>query len=252
MASAGQIAFQLSYQISPVILVGGLATGIPGGMLPIVALSQAPNFVEGLLGGSDLSSLDDYLLQFKPLQGSTLVEQKIGTYPFANQQVAANAVIRQPLSISMLMNVTARPNIGGYFTKAAVMAALAAALALHNNSGGLYTVLTPAFIYTNLVMMAIRDVSRGDSAQPQNAYQIDFTQPLVTLAQAQQAQQQLNSTMSQINAGGPTDGATSGIATTIGAPPTVATAALAPVASNLAAVNVGGVGAVNTSPSVGP
>ena len=251
-ASAAQLAFQLTYQISPLLLAGGIASGIPGGLLPIVALSQAPNFIEGLLGGSNLASLDDYLLQFKPLQGGTLIDQKIGMYPFANQQTAANAIIREPLTISMLMVISAKPFIGGYLTKAVVMAALIATLGQHNNSGGLYTVATPVFIYTNLVMLSMRDVSRNDSHQPQNAYQLDFIQPLVTLQQAAQAQQQLNSTMSQINSGAPTTGDTSGLSTTIGAPPTIATPSIAPAASNLGGVQSSALGPINSNPAIGP
>lgn len=246
--SAAQTAFNLSFGISPIILVGGIASLIPGGMLPIIALSQAANFVDGLLSGSNLDDLDDYLLQFKPLQGGTLIDQKIGMYPFANQQVAANAVIREPLAISMLMIISAKPYIAGYLTKAAVIAGLVATLANHNNNGGLYTVATPAYMYTNLVMLAMRDVSRNDSKQPQNAYQIDFIQPLVTLQQAQQAQQQLNSSMAQINSGAPTDGSTSGLPNTIGAPQTQATSSITPVAANLGGIQPMTVGPFGGNP----
>lgn len=250
--SAAQTAFNLSFGISPIILVGGIASAIPGGMLPIIALSQAANFVDGLLSGSNLDDLDDYLLQFKPLQGGTLIDQKIGMYPFANQQVAANAVIREPLAISMLMIISAKPYIAGYITKAAVIAGLVATLANHNNTGGLYTVATPAYMYTNLVMLAMRDVSRNDSKQPQNAYQIDFIQPLVTLQQAQQAQQQLNSTMGQINSGAPTDGSTSGLPNTIGAPPTQATSSIVPASANLGGIQPMTVGPFSGNPFSGP
>jgi hypothetical protein len=50
--SAAHIAFALSYQISPIILTNGIATNIPGGMLPIIALSQSQGFEDGVLGGS--------------------------------------------------------------------------------------------------------------------------------------------------------------------------------------------------------
>lgn len=246
--SAAAYSWGLTYQISPIILVGGAASAIPGGMLPIIALSQAPDFVDGLLGGSDLPSLNDYLLQFHPLQGGTLIDQKIGMYPFANQQVAANAIIQEPLVISMLMIISAKPYIAGYLTKSAVIAGLVATLASHNNSGGLYTVATPAYMYTNLVMLSMRDVSRNDSKQPQNAYQLDFIQPLVTLQQAQQAQQQLNSTMSQINSGAPTDGSQSGLSSTLGSPPTQATSSVAPAAANLGGIQPMTVGPISGNP----
>ena len=44
--------YKLGFEISPVILCGGIAQAIPGGMLPIVALTQSASFVTGLLGGA--------------------------------------------------------------------------------------------------------------------------------------------------------------------------------------------------------
>lgn len=233
--SAGQLAFQLSFQISPLILTGGIASGIPGGMLPIVSLTQSLSFVTGLLSGSDLDDLDDYMAQFAPMPGGTLISQRIGKYTFANQAVAANAVIRDPLNISLLMIVRAAPGMG-YATKLATMMALQATLANHNNSGGTYMIATPAFPYTNCVMLQMRDVSRHDTKQPQNAYQLDFEQPLISLAQAASAQ---NSLMSQISAGVPGSDTTSGLGQTLGSPPTLATPLISPAASNLAGSGVG-------------
>lgn len=240
MASAGKIAFQLSFQISPIILTGGIAGAIPGGMLPIIALSQAANFL-GLIGGGDgFDDLDNYLLQFKPLPGATLIDQKIGMYPFANQQVAANAVIRDPLVISVRMDVSAKEQTGGYAGKLVTLLALQATLAQHNNMGGTYTVVTPSGIFANLVMLTLRDVSRSDTHQPQNAWQWDFIQPLITLQAALQAQAQMNSTMGQIGAGVPAADAGDGLSPTIGATPSLATPSIAPVASNLTGASIGG------------
>jgi hypothetical protein len=233
-------SFQLAYQISPIIFSGGIAQDVPGGLLPIVLLSQAPDFLGGLLGDTDFSSLDDYLLQFRPVQGGTLIEQKIGMYPFANQSVAANAVIREPLQISLLMMIIAKPNIAGYATKAMVIQSLQSAFAAHNNSGGTYTIATPVFTYTDVVQLTVRDASRSDSKQPQNAYQCDFIQPLVTLQAALQAQAQMNSTMAQINSGTATTGAQSGSDPTVGQPPSLATSGIAPSAANLQGTAVGG------------
>ena len=229
MASAASEAFGLSYQISPVILTGGIASSIPGGMLPIVSITNALSFSTGLLSGSDEDDLDQYLAQFHPEPGASLIEQVIGEYPFANQSVAANAVIAQPLNLSMRMDISAKPGIG-YQTKFAAMTALQSTLASHNNAGGLYTVCTPSFIYTNMVMLSLRDISRRDIRQPQNAWEWVFRKPLVTLSDAAAAQ---NSLMSKITAGAPTDGSLSGVPTTVGSPPTLATPSVAPAASNL-------------------
>lgn len=248
MASFGRLAFQLACQISPIVLTGGVAGLIPGGMIPIISLSQAIDFA-GLLGGGGPTSLDDFLLQFFPLQGATLIDQKIGMYPFANQQTAANAVIRDPLTISMRMNVNALPGVSGYATKALTISALQATLQQHNNSGGTYTIVTPSFIYTNCVMLSMRDISRNDIKQPQNAWQLDFIQPLVTLQQALEAQAQMNSTMGQISSGVPTSGDTSGLSPTIGSPPSLATPFVAPAASGLPGAGVAGGLPYNVGPS---
>lgn len=235
-----QVAFQLAFQISPIIMTGGIAALIPGGMLPILSLASALNFPLGLLDPGNLDDLDQALFQFKPLQGGTLIEQKIGMYPFANQSVAANAVIREPLQISMLMIVNANPTGGGYLTKLMLITVMQAAFAQHNNSGGTYTIATPSFLYTDCVMTSMRDVSRQDLQQPQNAYQIDFIQPLISLQAASNAQAQLNSTMAQIGAGVPSTGAQSGLTQTIANPSTLATPSIAPAASNLTGSTVSG------------
>jgi hypothetical protein len=72
-STAGMTLFQLGYQISPIIFSGGIASLIPGGLLPVVAITQSASFVAGLLSGSTsgLSSLDDFFAHYKPLPGST-------------------------------------------------------------------------------------------------------------------------------------------------------------------------------------
>src|SRR5579862_4171588 len=117
--SPGLSVFKLSFEISPIILTGGVAGFIPGGMLPIVAITEALNFADGLLsGGDELSSLDDFFAHFVPLPGATMLEQRIGEYPFANQAVAANATIALPTTISVRMVCPARED-SGYATKLA-------------------------------------------------------------------------------------------------------------------------------------
>jgi hypothetical protein len=199
MSSAALALFEIGYTYSPIILTGngGIVSSIPGGMLPIIFLTEPGNFAAGLLSGGLSPSTNNFFASFTPLPGSTLIDQQIGTYPFANQQVAANAVITQPLQISMLMNCPAKGHLG-YGVKLATMIALQNALFQHNTTGGTYTVITPAYIYTNCVMTGMRDVSSGDTKQVQVKYQLDFIQPLITLDQAQQAQ---NSLMSRLTAG---------------------------------------------------
>lgn len=211
--SSGAAAFKLSFAISPIVMTGGIAANIPGGVLPVLSISDAISFVGGLLSpGDDVLDLDDYFAYFQPLPGGTLIDQTIGMYPFANQTVAANAVIQQPLAISMLMVCPAGRG-GGYATKLATMQALVATFKQHNTSGGTYTILTPAYPYTDCVMLNIADVSSSATKQVQNAFKLDFLQPLVTLAAAQAAQ---NALMSQISSGVATDGSQSGGNTLLG------------------------------------
>lgn len=191
--SPGLDAFKISFELSPIILTGGIATFI-GGALPIIAITEALSFTDGLLSGGDDLDLDDFFAHFVPVQGSSLIDQAIGKYPFANQAIAANAVIRQPLNISMRMICPAR-GPSGYALKLATIMALQSTLALHNGQGGTYTVATPAYFYTNCVMLGMRDTSASDSRQAQNTYQMDFEQPLLTLQDAQAAQNNLISTI---------------------------------------------------------
>jgi hypothetical protein len=78
------------------------------------------------------------------------------------------------------------------------MTTLQASLSAHNQAGGTYLLITPSFIYQNCVMLRMHDVTAGQSAQVQTAWQMDFRQPLLTLQSALAAQ---NSLMSQITNG---------------------------------------------------
>lgn len=189
--SAGMALWKTAFQVTPIILCGGIASFMPfGQMLPLVAITEAINTPLSLLSGSSQQDLDNFFAAFAPLSGSTIIEQEIARYPFANQTVAANAVIGQPLHVAMLMICPAR-NQFGYFEKLAVMTALQAALRLHNQSGGTYMVATPSYIYTNCLMRRMSDVSSGLSKQPQSAWLLEFEQPLITLSDAQSAQSSL-------------------------------------------------------------
>lgn len=234
--SAGMAAFRVSFQLSPVIFTGGIAAEIPGGMLPIILITQALSFVQGILSGGGEIDLDNFFANFQPLTGGTLINQSIGKYPFANQVVAANAVIRQPLKISMRMICPAR-GPAGYAVKLATMTALQSAFSLHNASGGTYTIATPSYFYTNCLMSdpGMTDTSNGASLQVQNTYQLDFEQPLLTLQDAQQAQ---NSLMSRLTAGTPISGppAWSGLSPTVGNPPSLGAIGTIPAASGPAGV----------------
>lgn len=181
-----QTAFRLGYSISPIILVGGIASAIPGQMLPIVVLTEGASIIEGALTGSLPSSLSDFFAQFTPIPSATLIDQDVAHYPFANQQVAANATITNPLRINIRMDCPARGN-GEYVTKLATLTALQAVLSAHNAAGGLYTIATPSFIYTNTILRRLTDISGAESKQVQYQWLFEFEQPLVTVQAGQQA-----------------------------------------------------------------
>lgn len=234
--SSGLAAWKLTFQLAPIIMTGGIASAIPGGMLPAISLTEALNFTTGLLSGAG-DDLDEnsFFANFAPLPGSTLIDNQVATYPFANMQVAANGIIAQPLRLSMLMICPARGD-SGYALKLATMTALVSSFQQHNNSEGLYTVATPVKFWDNMIMTRMSDVSAALSKQPQSSFQIDFIAPLVTLAQAAQAQ---NAMMSAISGGAQTDGSLSGLNSTLGAPGTIATPNVVPAASSPGGASIG-------------
>jgi hypothetical protein len=189
--------YDLSFQISPIILVGGIAANTLGGMLPIIALAgQAAGALQGALSSGSLST-DDFFARFVPIPGSTLINQQVATYPFANQATAANSTIQQPLNISLRMIAPVK-DTAGYLTKLAIWTALQSSLVAHNAAGGLYTIATPSYIYTNCIMTQMTDATGGSGKQQQIIYQLDFVQPLVTQAQATAT---YNSLMSKLSSG---------------------------------------------------
>ena len=200
MSGALRTLAQLAYQVSPIILTGGIATPLPGGALPIIFLTESVALVGGLLTGAGLpSSLDDFFAQYLPISGGTLIDQQIGNYPFANQMIAANAVIQQPLKISLQMIAPSRQS-GDMLTKLPIMTLVQSALAQHNATGGLYTIATSAYVYTNCLMTGFTDITpSSDYKQWQIIWQLDFQQPLVTQAQATNT---FNALLSNINNGG--------------------------------------------------
>lgn len=163
--------YDLAFQISPIILQGGIVT-VTGGMLPISSITPPT------------PDPDVPFARYLPLPGATLVAQAIGNYSFANQAVAANATITMPLTVSLLM-IAPVNQPGGYVAKLHAFAALQATLTQHNAAGGWYNVATPAFIYYNCLMTAMTDISHDtEGGQQQIEWQLDFTQPIISLGDA--------------------------------------------------------------------
>lgn len=180
----GSAAYKLAYEKSPIFLVDGLASNMPFKVLPLIAITQSADIVGNVLTGSIPTNLDDFWATFWPMPGATLHNNEIGMYPFANQKTAANAIIAQPLNISMRMNCTPRQR-GGMVTRTMTATALKAALDNHNFSGGTYTVVTPSFVYEGCILKKMTDITSGESKHQQTDWQLDFVQPLVSTKEAQ-------------------------------------------------------------------
>ena len=69
--------YRLGFEGSPVILTRGIAQLIPGGMLPIIALTESINFTLGLVDGN-IPSIDQLFAHWSPLPGSTLQKNTKG------------------------------------------------------------------------------------------------------------------------------------------------------------------------------
>lgn len=219
-------AFKDTFQLNPIFLTGGIAGGFPGGIVPITSLLQGNGLLSGILGALTSFGQDSNFANFEPLAGATLIDQEFGTYPFANQQVAANAVIQQPLAVSLRMISPVRIGMG-YSNKLSVMTALKTTLEQHNNNGGTYTVATPSFFYTNGLLKSLSCTDAGETKQSQMEWRWDFFFPLLTLQQAQGAQ---NNLMNQLSNGTQINGqpSLSGLPSSVGNPASNATSSIIP------------------------
>jgi hypothetical protein len=195
--SIGRSLYELAYVKSPIFLNDGIAAFIPGKTLPLIAITQAGDFTTGLLTGSVDLNAEDFFANFSTIPGATLHNNELGRYPFANQKIAANAIIAQPLNISMKMNCSPRLP-GDKFKQQAIITALKNALDNHTYRGGTFSVLTPSFFYTGCILKSFKDITQGDSKNEQTDWQFDFEQPLLS---GQEATLYQNALMSRLTNG---------------------------------------------------
>ena len=192
MLTTQEANFSYSYEVTPIVLNNGIAANYPNNLLPIVQLTEQLS--------NSFSNTGKYFAEYRVMSGGTLEEWQIAEYPFASLTMAANAVIQNPLRISLIMIAPAQNN-GGYPLKNSIFTALKSQIDTHSLTGGTFTVLTPAYTYTNCLLTNIRDVSTSSDKQVQFLYQWDFTQPLIT---QQGAQQVLGNLMNKFQNGLPT------------------------------------------------
>ncbi|MWO33640.1 hypothetical protein GQN26_22885 [Escherichia coli] len=198
-------AFKLAFEVSPILLVDGIASKIPGGVMPIAVLTEGLSIANGLLHGEIRTRS---MAAFTPMAGTTLVQQDICNLNLYNQVTAANATVRKPNRVVMQMIRPASTEDGGYTTKGMTFTALKMALDMHNQYGGCYTVLTPSFIYTRCLMRSFIDTSgfSEQNKQVQHTWQIEFEQPLSSVEQTVKT---LASVLDKFDKGMPSDGALS-------------------------------------------
>jgi len=187
--TAAREEFRFKYEISPLLLKNGIAENMPDKVMPIIQLTQQ--------GGYPINS-NGYFANFKVVTGSTLMQNSIGQYPFANQATAGNAIIQQPVNVSLLMYCPANHN---YPTdsRSSIIASLIASINSHIQQGGLFVVYTPLYIYDNCVLVGMRDASEGENSAMQNAIIFDFQRPQIM--DANEAQGAQNNLMSKISKG---------------------------------------------------
>jgi len=231
--------YQVSYQVSPIMLVGGVAGT---GMLPLISVLSSVNYQNGLLSSPTPQSSDNYFGQFKIIPGHTLMENEVATYPVANQTVAANAIIANPLKLAVEMLVPANGRIT-VANKLAVMTSLKSTLDRHTAAGGWYNVATPSYIYQGCLLTSLVDGTEEEAgSQVQVRWVWSFMQPLLTVQAAQAAQ---NQAMAKISGATKNSGDPPGsvpLSNNIGQPganlvQNVVPAATHPVASNVAPIN---------------
>ena len=203
MSSTVADVYKLAYQVTPIWLTGDPMNGVPGHMLPFAALSDpdlyreavSPLFETGALALLDaetvIRDLDNAFGAFTVIPGGTLVNQVAAEYPWANQHVAANATIFEPLTVSLIWDTPMRGE-GAWGRKYATITNVQSRLTEHNNNGGTYTVVTPSYIYENLILKSMADASRGTTPIPQNAWRFDFEKPLVRIVDLLNAQSQID------------------------------------------------------------
>jgi hypothetical protein len=196
----GAAEFATSYEISPIVLLGGSALN-SGSQIPIVNLLQAAAYAQGLVssatppdlntggtptgGGTPVTagggiSVNSYFAKFTVPPGGTLIDNDIAHFPLANQATAANAVISKPLHVTLKMICPAGTAVS-YSAKQSVITNLQNKLSDHIAAGGWFNVATPSYIYQNMLLLSLRDVSQVvPGGQVQTEWEWEFEQPIIT------------------------------------------------------------------------
>lgn len=200
--------FKREYQIAPILLVQGIATQLPNGQMTILTLTEGSDTV-------NYADDNEYFAHFEPLPGGTLVDFTPAEYPFASMNMAANAMLQNALRVSLKMQCPVRNNAHNYPALQATITRIQQQLTAHILAGGSFTVATPGFIYSNCLLLNVRDISNAGDKKVQGVWQFDFAAPLIT---QQAATQTFNNLYAKLAGGLPVGNppTNSGIDTSIG------------------------------------
>lgn len=187
--TAARQKFRMQYEYAPILLKNGIAEGYPEKVMSILQLTQQNGY-----------PMDDngYFGYFSFVNGGTYMQNTVAQYPFANQYTAANAIVRQPNNISLLMTCPAR-SVMPLDRRQSIFQSLIASFDRHIALGGMFVVYTPMAIMQNCLLIAVRDSSSGENAVLQNGMIFDFTQPQIMTDE--DANKATNASMSKINNG---------------------------------------------------
>ncbi|QHJ80854.1 MAG: hypothetical protein [Bacteriophage sp.] len=177
--------YGLAFEKSPIFLTGGIAE-LMGGVLPIIAISEGMSVLSNAITGNIEGITNGQgFLNFKPIAGGTVIQNVIATTPFYNQTTAANSLISEANVISLICMCPIGQSTHALM-KTAKFSNLINALNYHNNNGGLYTVLTPSYIYRDCILLRVSDVNStiDGSSQFQSVWRFDFIQSLVSNAKS--------------------------------------------------------------------
>lgn len=191
LSALGRPLFEIVHELSPILLKNGIAEQWPEKLQPIGIITQPlPPLPNTQNGG--------FFAHWKTLPGGTLMNNSVAQYPLANQATAGNAIVQQPINISMLMYC---PATGTYDTglRKLFITNILTSINEHVRRGGLFVIFTPLSIYDNCLLTGIRDASEGSVPELQNALIFDFIKPMIM--DEQEAETAQNIFMSKITNG---------------------------------------------------
>lgn len=182
--------FQLTYQTCPIVLVAGAAgTGvmpITSILNPFISSESLQVTSSGTVNSPNAVAANAVTFgAFRVLPGGSLMDNDNAKYPLATMAVAANAIITNPLRVSVEMVTPASADVP-MSVRLSRFTTLKTTLDKHIAAGGYFNIATPAFIYTGCLLLNLVDASDvPDGAQTQTRWVWNFEKPLITLEQAE-------------------------------------------------------------------